>query len=194
METGEMLGRRFEGTIAVLLLTALIASGCGTIDHKVQLEKGYRVQPGTKVAIGSVKKTTEQVYDFDIEKTLRDALTEALKERNLLWTSDPTPKLVMRVEILNYQPGDAFQRWLAPGSGSGLTLNQQQALRPGSGATVIQVWAILTDSDNRKVGTAYENRSVTTGGAYTIGAGSMIFRDVAEDLATDLESELTRAK
>ena len=113
-----MAGSRIETRVAALALMLLLIAGCGTVEHKVSLEQGYRVEAGTKVELGPVKNATGQSFDIDIEKMLADALVETLKDRDLYWTAAPAPKLILTADIVQYAKGDAFKRWLAPGWGA----------------------------------------------------------------------------
>lgn len=165
--------RRFVVLVAAMLLVA----GCGTVEHKVSLDQGYRVEPGTKVVVGPVTNRTGQTFDIDVEKMLADALAQTLQERNLGWTKEPAPKLTLATDIVEYSKGDAFKRWLLPGWGS----------------TALVVRATLTDSGNRKVGTVEAKRTVDAGGGYTIGAWKTVFDDLARDVVSDLEAQAKRA-
>lgn len=171
-----MLGFHAVRTVAVLLVTMLLV-GCGTVQHKVSLEQGYRIEPGTKVMLGAVKNKTGQSFDIDVEKMLADALAQSLRDRNLNWANDPSPKLVLTTDIVEYSKGDAFKRWLVPGWGS----------------TVLVVRATLTDTNNRSVGAIEAKRTVDVGGAYTIGAWETVFNDLAQDVVTDLQEQTKRA-
>jgi len=105
---------------------------------------------------------------------LADALGNALRERNLQWKGEATPKLVLAADIVEYEAGDAFKRWLLP----------------GWGATVLVVRGTLVDAESRKVGSVEAKRTVEAGGGYTIGAWETIFRDVANDIVTRLGEQL----
>jgi hypothetical protein len=165
---------RMGRNLTALGLAMLFAVGCGTVEHKVSLENGYRVQPGTKVVVGPVQNKTGQSFDIDVDKMLADALTQRLKDQDLYWTSDPTPKLTLSADIVQYAKGDAFKRWLMPGWGS----------------TVLVVHATLTDAGSHEVGAVDAKRTVDAGGGYTIGAWESIFRDIAGDVVTDLEKQV----
>ena len=169
-----MLDFRMGRSLAALALAMVFAVGCGTVEHKVSMETGYHVQPGTKVVVGPVNNKTGQSFDVDVDKMLSDALTQRLKDSNLYWTSDPTPKLTLSADIVQYSKGDAFKRWLMPGYGS----------------TVLIVHATLTDAANHEVGAVDAKRTVDAGGGYTIGAWESIFRDVAADVVTDLQKQV----
>ena len=165
---------RSVGALAAILLALLLVAGCGTVEHRVALEQQYVVQPGTKVEVGAVKNQTGKTFEIDVQKMLADALGNALRERNLQWKGEATPKLVLAADIVEYEAGDAFKRWLMP----------------GWGATVLVVRGTLVDADNRTVGSVEAKRTVEAGGGYTIGAWETIFRDVANDIVTRLGEQL----
>lgn len=54
----------------------------------------------------------------------------------------------------------------------------------------MQVQCDLKDSD-KIVGTADARRSVTAGGAYTVGAWEKVFTHVARDVAADLRDRIS---
>ncbi len=164
--------RLFSCTAAIT--TLLLVAACGTVEHKITLDEHYKVQPGTKVVLGPVKNQTGKSFDIDIEKMLRDAFTQALKDKNLEWPGGDVPKLVLTADIVEYDKGDAFKRWLMPGYGS----------------TVLVVRGVLYESENRKVGAVDAKRTVDAGGGYTIGAWETIFRSVADDVIVKLGEQV----
>jgi len=159
---------------AAILAALLFVSGCGTVEQKVALDQQYSVLAGTKVELGAVKNQTGKSFDIDVEKMLAVAFSQALKERNLLWTGGSTPKLVLTADIVEYSKGDAFKRWLMPGWGS----------------TVLVVRGALYESDNRQVGLVDAKRTVDAGGGYTIGAWETIFKNVANDIVSKLAEQV----
>ena len=88
--------------------------------------------------------------------------------------ADAAPKLVLAADIVEYEPGDAFKRWLLP----------------GWGATVLVVRGTLVDAEKRAVGSVEAKRTVEAGGGYTIGAWETVFRDIANDIVTKLREQL----
>lgn len=165
---------RFCRLCTAIPTALLLVAGCGTVEHKVALDQQYSVLPGTKVELGPVKNQTGQSFDIDVEKMLADAFSQALKERNLQWTGGSAPKLVLTADIVEYDKGDAFKRWLMPGWGS----------------TVLVVRGELYESGNRKVGSVDAKRTVDAGGGYTIGAWERIFRNVADDVISKLAEQV----
>lgn len=161
-----------------LLLISLLAAllyGCGSARHKLELAKDYAPPQETQVAIGQVRNQSGKEFgEIDPVRLLRDSLAEALRKENLLW-SGSGPNVAMDADIVEYEPGNAFKRWLLPGWGS----------------TVLTVRATLRNGD-RIVGTAESRRTISVGGGYSIGAWRTIFGDVAEDLAEDLKAKIRR--
>jgi hypothetical protein len=78
-----MSGHRVVRNFAAPLLMMLLVVGCGTVEHRVSLDQAYRVDPGTKVVVGSVTNKTGQSFDINVEKMLGDALAQALKDQHL---------------------------------------------------------------------------------------------------------------
>lgn len=169
---------RSHGAYAASLVALLLVAGCGTVEHKVDLDQHYSVQPGTKVVLGPVKNQTGQSFDIDVEKMLADAFSQALKARDLDWTGGDAPKLVLSADIVQYEKGDAFRRWLMP----------------GWGATVLVVRGALHDAGSRKVGSVDAKRTVDAGGGYTIGAWQTIFGDIANDIIAKLGEQVRPPK
>lgn len=156
--------------LIVLLLAAL--AGCGSVRHNAKLNEGYRPPEEAKITVGTVRNSSGNHQDIRPDQRLKEALVEALREEGILWLTDGIP-LILDAEIVEYEPGNAFKRWLLP----------------GYGATVLTVRATLKEKD-KVVATAESRRTVSFGGGYSVGAWKSIFRDVAEDLAKDLKAKL----
>jgi hypothetical protein len=94
----------------------------------------------------------------------------------LLWTPGSTgDHLIINTKIVEYDEGDAFKRWLLPGWGS----------------TVLSLHCELKDSQSGSiVGNADARRTVSFGGAYTIGAWKTIFASVAKDVVNALRTQM----
>ncbi|MCX8049868.1 MAG: DUF4410 domain-containing protein [Methylohalobius sp.] len=156
-------------SVGIVLFLGLV--GCGSVRHEFKLTEGYRPPASATVTVGQVRDLTRKYPDIDPPQRLKDALVEALKEEGLLGTEGRP--LVLDAEIVEYEPGSAFKRWLLP----------------GYGATILTVRAQLKDQD-AVVGTAEARRTVSFGGGYSIGAWKGIFQDVAEDLVQDLKGKI----
>lgn len=172
----------FPGSPAILmaLIGALLLSGCGTANHSAVYVPGYALSPEATVAVGAVSDAApvidrgEELKDFDVAAAMRKQLEAKLRESGLHVASAGTEgSLVLSVKIVDYQPGDAFKRWLWPGYGS----------------TILSVAGLLQDGDET-VAVIKARRTVDAGGGYTIGAWEEIFGDVADDIVSDLKKNL----
>lgn len=159
--------------LLMILALAAVLHGCGSVKHRLDLSEGYAPPQEARVAIGQIRNQSGKDFgEIDPVGLLRDSLAEALRKENLLW-SGSGPKITIDADIIEYEPGSAFKRWLLPGWGS----------------TVLTVRAALRDGE-RIVGTAESRRTISIGGGYSIGAWRTIFSDVAEDLAGDLKAKI----
>ena len=134
-------------SILTVIILAVTMSGCGSVQHKIDLKQGYVPQTGTTVQVGTVTNQTGQKFEVDVEKMLNDALVDKLSEEHLLSTGGRGPRLLINSKIVEYEPGNAFKRWLLPGWGS----------------TIVTVQCDLKDGDNL-VGSVDARRTVSMGG------------------------------
>ena len=114
------LGVRHRGaqTLAVLLCLGFfgcVAPGPTTFEDAPVIWRNARVQIGeTRIAPG-------QSFGVDVEALLRSGLEQAGEKRGIRWSGDPTQdRYILETEIVEYEAGNAFKRWLVPGYGSTL--------------------------------------------------------------------------
>jgi hypothetical protein len=164
-------------TLDVVFLLALgaLTTGCATTETQTASEDPL-VRPGAVIELGTVGISADKPYEIDAADLMRDALVEALTERDIFWLGEPeADRFRLDVIVDDYEPGDAFKRWLLP----------------GFGATIIQVSGKLTDLSTGEVVSEIDHeRGVYWGGGYTIGAWKSIFKTVADDIATELENRI----
>jgi len=143
---------------SVWLLAALATAGlgCGSVSHSAQFEPTFAPTAQTRIEPGPVTNDTDKTFDVDLQQMFTDALTQQLQGDNLLWAGgQPAGHLIIATKIVEYEPDNAFKRWLLPGYDS----------------TVIALHSELKDSASGKlVGSVDARRTVSFGGAYTIGA------------------------
>lgn len=166
-----LMQKFFPIFFGVLLMA--VATGCGTVQHKVDFKNDYSPQTDTMIEVGSVTNETGETFDIDIKKMLSDAFAEALRDKELLWAGSESPKLILESKIIEYKKGDAFKRWLLPGWGS----------------TVLIIQCELRDN-NGIVGSVEAKRTVSIGGGYTIGAWKTVFASLAKDVVKDLRKHI----
>ncbi|NOT12499.1 MAG: DUF4410 domain-containing protein [Methylococcaceae bacterium] len=167
--------KNFNINSLALALVLLTLVGCGSVEHKLDLQSNYLPVAGTKIEVGKVTNETGQSFDINIEQMLTDALAEKLRDENLLWTGQGDEKLILSSKIIEYEKGNAFKRWLLPGWGS----------------TVITVHGDLKNGP-LLVGSEKARRTVSIGGAYSIGAWKTIFNSIAEDIVEDIRDKIQK--
>ncbi len=148
-------------------------SGCSTTAQlKGAPESNLLPKRGAAVQMGNVTMKASKKYDVDVEKMLRDALGKALADQGLQWSGDPNAvRFIFNAEILDYEMGNAFGRWLVP----------------GATPTILAIRGELRDPKNDALaGTLEHKRGVYAGGFYTIGAWRTIFQSVSSDVAKEL--------
>ena len=148
-------------------------SGCSTTAQlKGAPESNLLPKRGATVQIRNITMKVSKKYDVDVEKMLRDALGKALADQGLQWSGHPNAvRFIFNAEILDYEMGSAFGRWLVPG------------VTP----TILAIRGELRDpKDEILAGTVEHKRGVYVGGLYTIGAWRTIFQSVSDDVAKEL--------
>src|SRR5439155_3276414 len=140
--------------------------------HTAKFETVFTPKPDTRIEVGPVTNETGKTFTLDLPKMLTDALSKTLEDERLLWTGNPAnDRVIMTSQIVEYEEGDAFKRWLLPGWGT----------------TVLSIHCELKDSaTNRMIGAVDARRTVSIGGAYSIGAWKTIFASVAKDVVKEL--------
>ncbi|MDJ0685872.1 MAG: DUF4410 domain-containing protein [Alphaproteobacteria bacterium] len=110
---------------------------------------------------------------LDIPVSMEAALTEQLTEEGLLATGDDAGYAI-NPTINEYEPGNAFARWLLPGAGS----------------TILKVSSDIQTPDKAPVATIETTNTIYAGGAYTIGAWRSIFESGAEEIVEQLKKSM----
>jgi hypothetical protein len=137
------------------------------------MEQTEQIRAGAKYRIGDVTSAAPSVQGVDAAALLRTGLERSLAKRALLASAvGGTSDYRLDVAVVEYEPGNAFKRWLVP----------------GYGATLLRVRGQLTDPRNGTVAARVDHqRRVLAGGAFTISAWETIFASVSDDIARDLE-------
>ncbi|WP_461521810.1 DUF4410 domain-containing protein [Porticoccus sp.] len=162
-----------------LIISIMVTlAGCGTSTNVADIKDGYILDPTNKIAVTEVSNRTGQSIDIDIETIFRDALVYRLKEQDLFIEHSSKNNLTISTQILGYQKGNAFKRWLMPGYGS----------------TTLSTASQLTDSEDNIIVSIQSSRTIDGGGVYTIGGWNDIFYDVAEDIVYELLNAFNEGK
>lgn len=152
-------------------------SGCTAHHVKIDIDKSYQVKKNTKVKVNDVINKTGKKYDLEIEDMLKVAFEKQLKENNLLVNGDNSPTIVLNTNIIKYEEGNAFKRWLWP----------------SWGATELTIEAKLYSS-GKEIGNLTATKKITGGGLYSIGQWSVVFNTVAEEVIEDFRKKLNEDK
>jgi hypothetical protein len=163
------------GWVGVSVAILCLLSACGTVEHKLTLVDNFSPESTTAIEVGKITNETGKTFgpEIDLEDMLRRALTEKLTADYLLSNNTTQDKLILDSKILDFDEGNAFKRWLLP----------------GWGATVLTIQSDLR-KNGQLVGTVDAKRTVSAGGAYTIGAWKTIFDGLAGDVVEDLRSRI----
>ncbi|MCR5256645.1 MAG: hypothetical protein K6E40_00635, partial [Desulfovibrio sp.] len=107
----------------------------------------------------------------DIAASLKVAIDWELTQANLAGTG-----YVLRTDIVRYEPGNAFKRWLMP----------------GFEATRLNVVGKVFTREGVLVAAVPVERYVGFGGGFTIGAWKDVFQDVAKEIVRVLKKECAK--
>jgi hypothetical protein len=160
----------------MLACALLLVSSCGTVAHKTSVDDSLHDEVDintVRFSIGSVQNKTAKDFDVDIIAMMSEELAKELKVKQLFWQDDSEYRVTLNIDIIEYQKGDAFKRWIMPGLGS----------------TILKVQCHVMNQD-KLVGTIDAHRSVDAGGAYSAGAWKTVFNGIAQDIVEELEKEI----
>jgi uncharacterized lipoprotein YajG len=151
---------------------SLLLASCAA-PSRTGIDEG--LQPGTDVTIevGDISKDINITDKVDVEKMMREALEDALAEKEMLHTKERSGKYyILNVKIKEYEMGNAFKRWLMPFYGS----------------TVLNVECDIIDGSDGKSYSKFEHKqSIVAGGLFSIEGWKTIFDAAATDIATEVE-------
>lgn len=163
----------------VLPLILLTLTACGTKRHDMQFTAAEQAIPATaKYRVQPAEDKSGFVFDkgedsVDLKAAMKDALVAKLKEEGL-YAEDLQNAFAIKSTVKNYEPGNAFSRWLMPGMGS----------------TVIEVSSDVTNPAGDAIGTIRTKNSIDAGGGYTIGAWEYIFEHAASEIVAELKESM----
>ena len=159
----------------IVVMSAFIV-GCATPGGEGP-GKSLSLNPDYKYKVKQITVSEAEKFEIDPAELLQTTLEKSLKERGLLLKDDSVERFYfISAQILDYEMGNAFKRWLMPGYGS----------------TVLGVHTDIIDSESGETITFMEHRQTTAaGGLYSVGAWENIFTSVANDITTDLERKYT---
>jgi hypothetical protein len=161
--------------VLTLVVLATVVSGCATTETQT-FKDDPLIRPGAQIELGAVTVPPASDYEINVAGLMRAALETSLDEHDIAWQGDAAAdRFLLDVVVDDYEPGNAFKRWLMPGFGS----------------TIVHVSGKLTDVSTGDVaGELDHERAVHAGGAYTIGAWETRFKGIADDITTQLQNRI----
>lgn len=167
--------------IGVLVVFALIA-GCAKGKPMAWFDKESSWAGYGAIEVEPVVNETGKSYDFDVAGELTKAIRARLSDKGDAIAEYPFQEegvLVLKSALTLFQPGNAFKRWL---------------LR-GYGTTACRVKSTLIDKATGKiVGEIVVEKSVSTGGWYTVGANTRVVGEIADDIVLKLHHAIKEVK
>ena len=154
----------------LILLSFLVLYGCST---NVAVKDDLRF--ADKIPFAAGKVINQCGVNPEGAKDAATIMAEAIAKE--LATSDlpqGTNGYSIDTTIEEYEPGDAFKRWLMP----------------GWGATNLVVQVSIKDLSGSVVGEMKISRNIAAGGGYTIGAWEYVFTDVAKAIIEELKKRI----
>ena len=164
-------GVKHRTALLFILLLSLALAGCATHGSMTLNSEAVSLDAGATFQNETVRDASgfdwgSEKDRIDIVAALKASLDWALAQENLAGSG-----YVLRTEIVRYEPGNAFKRWLMP----------------GFGATRLEVVSKVFSREGTLVATVPVERYVGFGGGFTIGAWKDVFQDVAKEVVRVLK-------
>jgi len=161
---------------ALSLVSILFIVGCGATRFDTKLPDAFSLKPGQTIEFLPIENVTGKTLDPPADRIFDEYMGNLLKERKLLNLSSQPAVVVLKSKLTDYEPGNAFGRWLLPGLGT----------------TVCTVDAELLDkTTGALIGRMQSRQTVSFGGAYSIGADNYICKRVADDLIREIDKKIS---
>ncbi|MFZ0105223.1 MAG: hypothetical protein WAK92_00010, partial [Thiobacillus sp.] len=104
----------------VCVLGFLLASCASTPTGPVVSEQKIEFSPELQFSVGQVTSevSSSELEGKDVQGLMSEAMRNALREAGVQWAGDTSRgHAIINLRVLNYQPGNAFARWMMPGAG-----------------------------------------------------------------------------
>jgi len=160
-----------------LFLCVLALTGCGAVSLDSQLPDSFVLQEGQTIEFLPVENVTGKTLEPPADKIFDLHMANLLMDKKLLNTTAQPAHFILKSKLIEYEPGNAFGRWLLPGVGT----------------TVCTVHAELLDKKTGAlIGRMESRQTVSVGGAYSIGAHTYICKRVADALMGEIDQKLEK--
>lgn len=165
-----------------ILLPCMVAAlpwvpGCAASNFNSTLPQTFAIRQGQTIEFVPIENVTGNILDPPADQIFNEYMVGLLKERNLLNVAPAPAAQVLKSKLIEYEPGNAFKRWLLPGYGS----------------SVCAVHAELFDkATTALIGRIESRQTVSVGGGYSIGADTYICKRAADELVGEIEKRVAK--
>jgi hypothetical protein len=161
----------------LLLVVILFGVGCGATSFDSKLPGTYSLKSGQMIEFPPIENVTGKTLDPPADQIFNEYMANLLKDRKLLNVAAQPAAVVFKTKLIEYEPGNAFGRWLLPGLGTTICTVDAEFLDKQSGALI---------------GRLHSRQTVSFGGAYSIGADNYICKRVADDLIAEIDKKVDK--
>ena len=158
-----------------VVVLIVFLSGCGATSFDSKVPESFSLRQGQTIEFLPIENVTGKTLDPPADQIFNEYMSGLLKDRKLLNVTPQPATVVLKCKLIEYEPGNAFGRWLLPGLGTSVCTVDAEILEKGTGALV---------------GRMQSRQTVSIGGAYSIGADVYICKRVADDLIKEIETKV----
>lgn len=194
---------QYVNKTASLYLTLLCLNGCYGIKSPSIQTSDALPRPGAKITISGIKQTAKIPEDsfssisdakpaseIDAPAMLLESMQTALKDEELL-SAVRNGDFLLSLEIVDYDPGNVFKRFVAGGAwGETMLTVRGSLIDPVDGRQA----ALILYSRTTRPNSLFEHRHLLANVINSIGAWKTIFSRAAMDIAHDLKLQIERGK
>ncbi len=116
-----------------VVITVFLA-GCGATNLESKLPESFSLQPGQTIEFLPIENVTGKTLDPPADQIFNQYMSGLLKERKLLNVTNEPATVILKSKLIEYEPGNAFGRWLLPGLGTTVCTVDAEILEKGTGA------------------------------------------------------------
>ena len=134
---------------------------------------------GQTIGLLPIANVTGKALDPPADQIFNEYISGLFKEGKLLNVTNEPATVILKSKLIEYEPGNAFGRWLLPGLGTSVCTVDAEILEKGTGLLV---------------GRMQSRQTVSIGGAYSIGADTYICKRFADDLIKEIKKRVQSEK
>jgi len=161
-----------------IFLLLLLLGGCAvTAKPMVSMERDASLKEYKVFEVMPTINETGETFEFNVTNELTENVKSRLREKGYTVEEAIIPEgvLVIKNSLMDYEAGNAFGRWLAP----------------GVGVTQATVKTSLIDKTTGTIiGEMVTSESVSSGGLFSVGAYKQILDNIAKGIANEIDTRM----